>query len=579
MTERGRDDEPGREAALALCILAVDPASLGGLHLRARSGPLRDALMAQLKITCADRPVRRLPLTIPDSRLLGGLDLGATLTSGRPVSERGLLADCDGGIVVAPTAERMSGSLAARLAAVLDTHEVAVEREGFAKRDPGRIAVIALDEGLEPDERPPSILLERLALQVLLPDRATLDAPFAPYRIAAARNALHNVTAGDDMLRALCESALMLGVQSGRAPAMALQVARIHAALCGRSCVMADDASVAARLVYGFRATVVPVEEQQDDSEDTPPPPEQGDDGEAQQKTEQDLTDVVLAAAKASIPKGLLDRIRTGQAPAMRRAATGTAGNKMRAKRGRPLGSRQGELTAGARLNVVDTLRAAAPWQALRRRQLGGVESDVRRIAVRREDFRFTHYTHHSETVTVFVVDASGSSAVHRLAEAKGAVELLLADCYVRRDQVALIAFRGQSAELLLPPTRSLPRAKRSLAALPGGGGTPLAAALDAARDLADQARRKGQTPVVVLMTDGRANIARDGTQGRENAEADAGLAARAIRTLGLTCLMVDTSPSPHAAARRLADSMGAQYLPLPRADALTLSNAVRAAL
>jgi magnesium chelatase subunit D len=224
-------------------------------------------------------------------------------------------------------------------------------------------------------------------------------------------------------------------------------------------------------------------------------------------------------------------------------------------------------------------LRAAAPWQALRRKQQGDGSSGVKRIAVRPEDFRITHYTHRSETLTVFVVDASGSSAVHRLAEAKGAVELLLADCYVRRDHVALIAFRGQNAEMLLPPTRSLPRAKRCLAALPGGGGTPLAAALDAARELSDLARRKGQTPVVVFMTDGRANVARDGRQGRETAEADAASAARAIRALGLTSLMVDTSPSPHPAARRLADGMGAQYLPLPRADAVTLSKAVRAAL
>jgi magnesium chelatase subunit D len=85
------------------------------------------------------------------------------------------------------------------------------------------------------------------------------------------------------------------------------------------------------------------------------------------------------------------------------------------------------------------------------------------------------------ETTTIFVVDASGSAALHRLAEAKGAVELLLADCYVRRDRVAMLAFRGKGAELMLPPTRSLVRAKRSLAGLPGGGGTPLAAGMDAA--------------------------------------------------------------------------------------------------
>jgi magnesium chelatase subunit D len=120
------------------------------------------------------------------------------------------------------------------------------------------------------------------------------------------------------------------------------------------------------------------------------------------------------------------------------------------------------------------------------------------RVLVRRDDFRVQRLRERRETTTVFVVDASGSAALHRLAEAKGAIELLLAECYVRRDRVALIAFRGRpgaaGAELLLPPTRSLVRAKRSLADLPGGGGTPLAHGLDAARALAEDVSRRGGT-------------------------------------------------------------------------------------
>jgi magnesium chelatase subunit D len=221
---------------------------------------------------------------------------------------------------------------------------------------------------------------------------------------------------------------------------------------------------------------------------------------------------------------------------------------------------------------VVETLRAAAPWQKLRQKRSGQT-----RVHVRRDDFRITQFKRRSECVTVFVVDASGSSALHRLAEAKGAVELLLSDCYVRRDQVALIAFRGQSAELILPPTRSLTRAKRSLSALPGGGGTPIAQALDAAATLALALHRKGLIPTIVLLTDGRANIARDGKPGRERAEADALASARMLRTGGLAALLIDIAPRPHAAAERLAAEMGARYLPLPHADARTISRAVQA--
>ncbi|MBS0529648.1 MAG: VWA domain-containing protein, partial [Proteobacteria bacterium] len=199
------------------------------------------------------------------------------------------------------------------------------------------------------------------------------------------------------------------------------------------------------------------------------------------------------------------------------------------------------------------------------------------RILIRKDDFRIARFKQRSETTTVFVVDASGSAALHRLAEAKGAVELLLADCYIRRDQVAMIAFRGQVAELLLPPTRSLARAKRSLAGLPGGGGTPLAAGLDAAFALADLIRRKGQTPTVILLTDGRANIARDGAQGRPRAEEDAMNAARQLRAAGITAVLVDTSPRPGPVGAQLASEMGARYLPLPHADASTLSKAILA--
>jgi magnesium chelatase subunit D len=244
------------------------------------------------------------------------------------------------------------------------------------------------------------------------------------------------------------------------------------------------------------------------------------------------------------------------------------------ALRGRPAGVRRGEPRGSARLNVVETLRAAAPWQRLRR---GGRPAPAR-VEVRRDDFRVSRLKHRAQTTTLFVVDASGSAALHRLAEAKGAVELLLADCYVRRDRVALLAFRGRGAELLLPPTRSLVRAKRSLAGLPGGGGTPLAAGIEAAAALADGVRRRGETPIVIVLTDGRANVARDGTHGRARAEEDAIAAARAVCAAGVTTLLVDTSPQPQPLARRLATEMGASYLPLPHADAAALSRAVRAA-
>jgi magnesium chelatase subunit D len=259
------------------------------------------------------------------------------------------------------------------------------------------------------------------------------------------------------------------------------------------------------------------------------------------------------------------------------RGAVRTAGRsgqaKAAAKRGRPIGSRQGEPKRGGRLHLLETLKAAAPWQNLRRGITGS-----KRFEVRRGDFRIVRFRQRVGTTTIFTVDASGSAAMQRLGEAKGAVELLLADCYVRRDQVALISFRGQGATLLLPPTGSLVRAKRSLSGLPGGGPTPLAAGIEAAVALADTICRTGRTPVITLLTDARANVARDGSGGRPQAEAEAMESARSLRVSGVATLLVDTSPRPSPFARRLADEMHARYVPLPYADASAITRMVRSA-
>jgi magnesium chelatase subunit D len=271
-----------------------------------------------------------------------------------------------------------------------------------------------------------------------------------------------------------------------------------------------------------------------------------------------------------------------GAAAQSRGAVEGRSGATSASRtRGRPLGARRGDPRSGARLALIDTLRAAAPWQPVRRAQASTSAQAVAtlpRIFVRREDLHVMRYQQHRATTMVFVIDASGSSALHRLAEAKGAVELLLADCYVRRDSVAVIGFRGRDAQLLLPPTRSLVRAKRSLAGLPGGGGTPLAAGIDAAAQLADQVARGGATPLLVFLTDGRANVARDGSPGRPQAQADAQHSARSVRASRWASVLIDTSPRPEPAASDLAVTMGARYVALPHARATELSNTVRLA-
>ena len=592
------------DAATIAALFAVDPVGLGGVALRSPACDNRDQWLALLKsLLPTQTPLRRVPLNINDTALLGGLDLGASLQAGKPIALKGLLSQADGGVLVLAMAERMSLSSAARFGSVLDTGMVALQRDGLDTSAKASLGLVALDEGANDDEQMPAGLADRLAFRLLMgaQDVDEEGPEWTAQEVLNARERLSQVTIDDEAVQALCAAALALGIDSLRASVFAVRVARAAAALAGSNTVEEEHTGVAARLVLAPRATrLPPAAPPENEAQDTPaenqeslskpdaPDAENKDESNAdddQEETQdedpglpENLAELVLEAAQAAIPSGLLARLKMGQLHRAKTPTSGSAGALQKnALRGRPVGARKGEPRAGQRINVLETLRAAAPWQKLRQRQQAPTDGQIQRIVVRKEDFHVTRFRQSGQTTTVFVVDASGSSALNRLAEAKGAVELLLADCYVRRDSVAVLAFRGQTAELILPPTRSLARAKRSLAGLPGGGGTPLANAIDAAILLADQLRKKGETPIVVLLTDGKGNIARDGRPGRAQAAADALAAATEMRLRGFSTLLVDTSPQAQDAAKNLAQAMGAQYLALPYAGANSLNQAVRA--
>jgi magnesium chelatase subunit D len=595
------------DAFQAAALLLVDPAGLGGVLLRSPAGPVRDAWLTLLQtLAPPGMPLPRLPASASEDRLLGGLDLSATLAAGRPVAQAGLLTQADGGIVVAAMAERMPAVNAAHLCAALDQGALRLERDGLTQHLPARVAVVALDESQGEDRPPSAALADRLGLWVdlsalSLRDTVTADGAMAQ-EVAQARACLAKVTVPDDLIQALCAATLALGVDSPRAAWAAVRCARAAAALRGEDVADADDAALAARLVLAPRATRQPVAEAppQDDSSspqeppnpppdqdppesanasDTPPPSEEEDppaEPDLDPQNARALEDRLIESAVAAIPAGLLARLASGERVRGRSADAGRAGaSAASAVQGRPVGSRRGVPRGGARLHLIDTLRAAAPWQRLRRAH---ARPGAPPILVRPDDFHLRRHEQKRSTTTIFALDASGSSALYRLAEAKGAVELLLAECYVRRDQVAVLAFRGAAAEVILPPTRSLVRAKRGLAGLPGGGGTPLAAGLDAAAALALRVRRAGGTPVVVVLTDGRANVGRDGLGGRARAQEEALAAARALRAQGGSVIVIDTSVRPEPAARALALAAGARYLALPQANAAALARAVQGA-
>ena len=547
--------DPLDDAVLAARLFALAPATYKGMVLRGNS-PAREALVAALGAAVT---LRRMPGHIDDERLLGGIDLAASLSAGRPIRQTGLIEEARGGALLAGMAERMDGSIAGRLAQALDE---------------GQAALVLLDDATEPEEAPPASLTERLAFACDL----STSRRWQGVALAPAIGALAQVAPlGDDALRALAATADALGVESVRALIFAGETARGLAALEGRDVAEKADLTGAVRLVLAPRATRLPPQEQDTPPEDQQPPPEGERDDQSdseQQQQELDLSDILVEAAKAAIPADLLAQLAQGKAP-RRSASSGTGQKRKAATRGKPLGARPGMPRGGAKLALIDSLRAAVPWQAVRRREAGA--NDASAILMRKEDLRIRRFEERAARVTIFAVDASGSAAAARLAEAKGAVELMLGQAYVTRSEVALVAFRGTSAELILPPTRSLTRARRTLAELPGGGGTPLAMGLNAAREVAEAVIARGRSAALVILTDGRANIAADGSPGRPQAAADAEAAAKAISARGIDALVVDISARPGPEGAALAAALGGRFLALPRADARMIQAAINA--
>jgi magnesium chelatase subunit D len=615
-------------AVMAACLFAVDTAGLGGVLLQSSASDARDAwLRLTHDLLGSEVPWRRLPAHVDDARLLGGLDLAATLAAGRAVTRGGVLAEADGGVVVLAMAERVEVGTAARIAAVLDAGSVCAQREGALSERAARLGVVALDESEPGDARLPRVLSERLALHLRLEPASTLlrqvpepDRDALRQAVARAHVRLPTVRASDEIITALCEAANTLGIDSLRACTLALRVACAAAALRGSDVVQCEDAAWAGCFVLGPRALAWPAGEdpvaagddaepvapdasEQDQHASAEPAPERATSPPARPDAQQaspdgdvhsppsdavPMDEAVVGAAAATLPPALLGAVAASMAtPGSQRSGAGVASSgqpRLSFLRGRPVSARRGELRGGARLDLLRTLAAAAPWQPLRRRERAlartAVEGAVASgagpaILLRRGDFHVRRFRMREESTTIFAVDASGSQALNRLAEAKGAAELLLADCYVRRDRVAVVAFRGCAASLLLPPTRSLVRAKRCLAGLPGGGATPLAAGIDAARQLAQGILQQGGTPLLVLLTDGKANMTHDGQPGRGAAQAEALVAARAWRGTGVRALLLDTAPEPQPRAREMASEMRARYVALPHADARALATAV----
>ncbi|MEL6966169.1 MAG: VWA domain-containing protein [Pseudomonadota bacterium] len=586
--------------------------------VKASAGPVRDAFRGLLEDALAGTSLHTLPVSISSERLLGGLDLTATLATGSKVFQPGLLHTAHGGVLFVPMAEGLSEAVSVQLTRALDHGScdpgmAQVARDSHSANAAARFGLVLFDEsgdgagsadggadgyGVEVD----AAILDRAAIHVDLRGvsiRAFMaeggdSFPSTPDR-----------TGVDDPHAEAVALALAFGLTSLRVPLQLLAVARALAGQRGED-LQRCDLETAVHLSLLVRAQAMPAQEEEQAVEEPqasdppepldPPEPDERDfeleaadmeanDDTASQPTDAPPDEMTVESVLSNLPAGLLAAL---QSHVNHRQPTKTSGRRGQRRsggeRGRPLGARRGALRQGKRVDLLATLRSAAPWQKARKQRVPeqqakrGPEQDGRghRLRVLPSDIHVKRFKDVVGRTTIFVVDASGSTALNRLAETKGAVELLLADSYARRDHVGLIAFRGRAAQVLLEPTRSLVRAKRSLATLPGGGGTPLAAGLDAAHRMVLEESRKGRAPTLVLLTDGSANVGLDGLGGRAKAMEDALTMGSALAQSGVASVLVDVSRQPSQRSQQLADSMTARYVPMPLANAQALSAVVR---
>ena len=566
------------QAQRALLCLQVDPVGLGGVWLKAGFGPVRQTWLTQLQHLGIN--LQRMPHHIDHERMLGGIDLSVTLAQGRVVEQRGLLAQADGGLVLLPMAEKLSPSTLAMMLQAQDQGQV----QGLSLQSvhPSRFGVVALDESLDDEAGVPLKLKERLALwlDVQAVDWRESEAQLAPlpaHERQHVRSLLRQVQATTAQQQALCEVAMALGVDNLRACLLAQRLACVNAALHERSQLDDEDLQFAVQMVLSPRATRMPANANAEQPPEPPAPEPDTPDNDTQNEPDQSpssepeaLEDLLLAAAIASLPPKLLDQLLLGGAKTKPQSSSGSSGQAQLSKqRGRPLSPRPGKPGAGARLHLLATLRAAAPKQKLRSQHAG------QRIAIRTEDFHVQRFAHKAASCIIVAMDASGSAALARLAEAKGAVDILLQQSYARRDSVCVIAFRGSQVQTLLPATRSLVRAKKALAGLPGGGGTPIALALKHASEQALALQRAGMTPLLVMLSDGKANVTLEGLGGRTQAQEDAMKWAQQWARLGFASLWIDTAVQPTGHAQELSQAMQARYLPMPYVASQRVADAI----
>ncbi len=581
--------------------------------------------------TTESRSVRlvELPVGATEDRVLGSLHLERALSEGKAEYEPGLLARAHRGILYVDEVNLLHDHLVDLLLDAAAMGRSTVERDGVSVEHAARFVLVGTMNPEEGELRPQ--LLDRFGLTVevaasrdpairveVVRRRLAFDAdPLAfnatyaddeqalTKRIVTAQELVSAVRLSEHALFKIAEVCAAFDVDGMRADIVTARTAVAHAAWHGRTDVLREDIRAAARLALPHRRRRNPFdapgldEELLDqvlgDEELPPEPPEDdgegpdggGDPGAASYESavtdtrSHDVPDHQPGTSDEAAPPATSSydapetrveastpyRTRLFE---VRGTGAGAAGKRSRAitESGHRVGSRR-PLQQGGSIHLSETIRSAAPHQTARGRTTGP-------LRFRPADLRVATREGKEANLVLFCVDASGSMAARqRMEQVKTAILSLLLDAYRRRDKVGLITFRGNGADLALPPTHSVDIAATRLAELPAGGRTPLAEGLlEAARVLdLERVRDPRRRPLLVVVTDGRATSGPD-------AVARSLRAARLLAGQGVDAVVVDceTGSLRMGLAAELAAHLLAEHVPMAEVSAADLARLTHAA-